>query len=194
MRFDKFTIKSREAVQEAMQAASSLGHQEVGPEHLLLALLRQEEGTVTPLLRKVGVNPDSVRADVQTWLDRQPKVSGGGFETGLGKRATELFNHAFREADAFRDEYVSTEHLLLAAATAGGDAQRLLEEAGAGLSFFAKFGEKRRRESRSADAHYLMGLGFLGKGRKERAKAEFAAALALNANHVWAKKQLDALE
>ena len=69
MRFDKFTIKSREAVQDALQAAGSLSHQEIGPEHVLLALLRQEEGLVVPILRKVGANPDAVRGDVQAWLD-----------------------------------------------------------------------------------------------------------------------------
>ncbi len=131
MRFDKFTIKAREAVQDALQAAGSLGHQEIGPEHLLLALLRQQEGLVVPILRKVGANPDAVRGDVQAWLDRQPKVSGGGFDVGLGKRATQLFNDAFKEADGFKDEYVSTEHLLLAMASQEhGDASRVLREHG----------------------------------------------------------------
>ncbi|MDY0004634.1 MAG: Clp protease N-terminal domain-containing protein, partial [Polyangia bacterium] len=132
MRFDKLTIKSREAVQEALQSATSLGHQEIGPEHLLLALLRQEDGLVAPMLRKVGANPDSVRAEVQAHLDRQPKVSGGGFETGLGKSATKLINDAFAEADAFKDEYVSTEHMLLALASRDhGEASKILSRHGA---------------------------------------------------------------
>ncbi|GAG27248.1 unnamed protein product, partial [marine sediment metagenome] len=67
-------------------------------------------------------------------------------------------------------------------------------EADEGMAFFAKFGEKTRRENRMAHAHYLVGLGLLGKGQREQARAEFVEALDLDVNHLWARRQLAALQ
>ncbi|MFH2007904.1 MAG: ATP-dependent chaperone ClpB [bacterium] len=127
MRFDKLTIKAREAIQGGLGLASQMGHQELGPGHLLLALLGQSEGLVAPLLRKVGASPEGLTAELRRSLDALPRVSGSGIEVTLSKQVRELLGKAFAEADGFKDEYASTEHLLLAL-TAGdfGEASRLL--------------------------------------------------------------------
>jgi len=130
MRFDKLTIKAREAVQNAMDQAGRAGHQALTPEHLLLALLKQEDGLVVPLLRKVGARPEAVAADLVGALERCPKVSGSGFDVYLGPEAKDLLGRALKEADSFNDDYASTEHLLLGM-TAGGDgAGRILADHG----------------------------------------------------------------
>src|SRR5581483_5263610 len=120
MRVDKFTTKTREALVEAQQIASKKGHAEITPEHLLWALLRQEGGITSTLLRRLGsgegtpggVDPAALAAQVETYLDRQPKASGA-IDVGLSRRARDLIETAEREAEQFKDEYTSTEHLLL---------------------------------------------------------------------------------
>jgi len=114
MRLDKFTIKSQEAIQQAQSLAEQLGHQEIGSEHLLAALLQQPEGVVPPLLQKLGVQPGEVLADVQRELDRLPKVGGVSGGEYLSQRLKRALDAAWNEAQKLKDEYVSTEHLLLA--------------------------------------------------------------------------------
>ncbi len=131
MRYDKLTIKAREALADAQDLASRLQHQELGPEHLLVALLGQEEGTVPALCQKVGADPGVLVRELQQWLDRQPKVSGGGFDVYIGGRLKDLLNEAMRQADRFKDEYVSTEHFLLALVSKDfGEATRVLRSHG----------------------------------------------------------------
>jgi ATP-dependent Clp protease ATP-binding subunit ClpB len=114
MRLDKFTIKSQEALQQAQETAAELGHQEVGSEHVLAALLAQPEGVVPPLLQKLGVQPAQVAAEVKRELDRLPKVSGVVGGEYLSQRLKKALDQAWSEAQKLKDEYVSTEHLLLA--------------------------------------------------------------------------------
>ncbi|OGQ98816.1 MAG: ATP-dependent chaperone ClpB [Deltaproteobacteria bacterium RIFOXYD12_FULL_55_16] len=115
MQFDKFTVKSQEAVQAAQNLAQTKGHQEIQPEHLLKVLLEQPEGVVTPILQKMGVNPALLRQEMEELLNKLPQVSGGGYtQVYAGKRFQALLDRAFKVAGEMQDEYVSLEHLVLA--------------------------------------------------------------------------------
>jgi ATP-dependent Clp protease ATP-binding subunit ClpB len=127
MRFDQLTIKAQEAVQEAQRDARARGNAELGCDHLLLALLRQSEGVVVPVLQKLGVNPDALTGQIESDLDRLPKVTGASADAVVSPQLTRIFDRAFEIAREFGDEYVSTEHFLLALADsdAGETAKRL---------------------------------------------------------------------
>ena len=130
MRIDKLTIKAREALVAAQELASRRGHAEIFPEHMLYALCEQEGGLVPPLLRKVGVDPARILTGLKQALDRLPSAQGG-IEVGLSRKGRELIERAEREAERFKDEYTSTEHVLLALTDGDfGMASRLLKEAG----------------------------------------------------------------
>ena len=121
VRMDKFTIKAQEAVADAQERAAALGHQQIEPLHVLAALAAQKEGVVAPLLGKLGLRVDSLLAGTETELAKLPQVSGAG-QQYLSPATNELLKRAFDEAGQFKDEYVSTEHLLLALAGGGKDA------------------------------------------------------------------------
>jgi ATP-dependent Clp protease ATP-binding subunit ClpB len=130
MRWDRFTVMSQEAFQAAQAKAEELGHQEVRAEHLLWAFLNQEENIVNSILAKVGVNSKKVLEDLKLALDRIPKVSGGG-ETYLSSSLRQIMSSAQKEADKLKDEYISTEHLLLAIVKEGGsEAAAILRDSG----------------------------------------------------------------
>jgi len=115
IRWDKFTVKAQEAVQRAGELASEYANPEVLPLHLLIALLEDREGIVPPVLEKIGAGPQAVLAEAQRELQRVPKVSGGGVaQATISAALSQGLEQAFKEADQFKDEYVSTEHLLLA--------------------------------------------------------------------------------
>jgi ATP-dependent Clp protease ATP-binding subunit ClpB len=114
MNFNKFTIKSQEAVQNAQEIASSYGNQTMEPEHLLAALVQDAAGTVPPIVQKAGANLNYIKIKLNEIIDRLPKVSGGaltqqGMSPGLGR----VFERSMKEAQDLKDDYVSTEHLLL---------------------------------------------------------------------------------
>ncbi len=115
MQLDKFTLKSQEALQDAKNIAERNNHQQIDVEHLLLALLGQKEGTVIPILQKLGANPDAIASQLQEELKRIPKVTGGGVgQVYLSSRVNEILTAAWDEAQRLMDEYLSTEHLLIA--------------------------------------------------------------------------------
>src|SRR5436309_8385810 len=114
IRWNKFTVKAQEAVQRANELASEHGNPELLPVHILAALVEDKEGIVPPVLEKIGIGPQAVLNDLYRELERLPKVSGGAAQPGLSQAANQLLERAFKEADNFKDEYVSTEHLLLA--------------------------------------------------------------------------------
>jgi ATP-dependent Clp protease ATP-binding subunit ClpB len=129
-RFDKLTVKAQEAVQAAQGLADREGHQQIEPEHLLLALVEQEDGVVGALLAKLGARPESIRRDVQAEIRRLPKV-GGASGQYMGPRLKAVFDAAWVEMERLKDEYCSTEHLLVAIAQDGdGAAGRILRQAG----------------------------------------------------------------
>jgi len=107
------TLKSQEAVQEAQQLAERLGHQQIEPLHLASALLDQSEGIVRPLLQKLGVQPRGLMQDIEAALNKLPQVQGGA-QSYIGPELKKIFDVAFAEAEKMHDDYVSTEHLLLA--------------------------------------------------------------------------------
>jgi len=116
-RFDKLTQKAQEGLQQAQEIAAENGHQGLHPLHLLIALAREREGIVRPVLEKCGVQPDPLIAEATRQLNSIPKVSGGG-AMQVGLQVTPAMNQvleaSFKEAEKFKDEFVSTEHLLLA--------------------------------------------------------------------------------
>src|SRR3954466_3283958 len=129
MRFDRFTIRGQEAVQEAIGVAEKHQNQQVEPEHLLAAMLEQKEGVVRPILGKVGANMVALAADLEAAIAKFPQVSGG--QQYFSSRTNTIFQDAQKEAEKMQDEYVSTEHLLLAvAAEKTGDAGRILRSNG----------------------------------------------------------------
>jgi ATP-dependent Clp protease ATP-binding subunit ClpB len=131
MRLDKFTVKAQEALQEAQSLAERNGHQEITSEHLLLALLDQPEGIVTPILQKLGAQPAAIRAELEGEIARMPKVSGVSGQVYLSPRLKRTLDVAWDEAQRLKDEYVSTEHLLIAiAAESEGAAGRILRAHG----------------------------------------------------------------
>lgn len=130
MMLDKFTVMSQEAFQLAQSRAEELGHQELKPEHLLWAFLNQEENIVISILAKIGVNSSKILEDLESTLDKIPKVKGGG-EIYLSSSLRKIMNSAKKEADKFKDEYISTEHLFLAILKEGScEASRILRENG----------------------------------------------------------------
>src|SRR5579859_1337113 len=132
IRWDKFTVKAQEAVQRASQLAAEHGNPELLPLHLLAALLEDKEGIVPPVLEKIGIGPQAVLSGVYRELDRLPKVSGESAQPGLSNEVNKLLEQAFKEASNFKDEYVSTEHVLLAITHLKRDAaQQILAGSGA---------------------------------------------------------------
>jgi ATP-dependent Clp protease ATP-binding subunit ClpB len=116
MNFNKLTVKAQEAVVEAQNLARGAGNPEVTPEHLLLALLRQDGGIVAPILNKLGQNPATIEAEVAAEVSKYSKVGGASAEPMIASPLRKVFDSAFKSADDFKDEYISTEHFLLAIA------------------------------------------------------------------------------
>jgi ATP-dependent Clp protease ATP-binding subunit ClpB len=115
MRFDKFTLKVQEALQEAQALANNYGHQAVEVEHLLAALLLQPEGITGATLKKMGVDPKSIEDEIKKSLGKLPKVEGTGTgQAYITPRLNKVFDNALVEAVRLKDEYVSAEHILLA--------------------------------------------------------------------------------
>ena len=125
IRWEKFTVKSQEAVQSASHLATENGNPEILPLHLLSALIEDREGIIVPVLEKVGVPTAQLRAKIEDAVGKLPKVSGGGQPT-TSSALNKVFERAFKEADQFKDEFVSTEHLLLALSEQKNDGAQLL--------------------------------------------------------------------
>ncbi len=125
-RFDKLTIKAQEVVAAAQALASDRGHAQIEPLHLLSAMLNQSEGIIGPLLDRIGVNRAQLDKIVESELGHLPKVSGGA-PPQLSQETTRVLEAAQREADAMKDEFVSTEHLLLAMTKTDGKTASILK-------------------------------------------------------------------
>jgi ATP-dependent Clp protease ATP-binding subunit ClpB len=130
MNAERLTEKAREAISAAQGIATRGGQQSIEPEHLLAALLEQDGGIVPAILRKAELDPHTLRDAARRELAKLPKVSGSGGEPGLGPRLNRVLLAAEDEAKPFKDEYVSSEHLLLGLIADGGAAGRLLKDAG----------------------------------------------------------------
>ena len=122
-KWDKLTVKSQEAIQAAASTAGENGNPEVLPLHLLAALLDDREGVVLPVLEGAGVRAQELLHGVNTAISKLPKVSGGT-QPGMSSALQKVLDRASKEAEGFKDEYISTEHLLLALTEAKGDPVR----------------------------------------------------------------------
>ncbi len=130
MRLDRLTIKSQEALQEAQNVAQENEQQEITLEHLLLALVRQEGGIVTPILERIGAKPALIQKQLEEAIKKAPKVYGAGGEAYLSQKLKGALDAAFKEAKDLKDEFVSAEHMLLAIAAEKTEASRILASQG----------------------------------------------------------------
>jgi len=124
IRWEKLTVKSQQAVAQAQARATELGNPEVQPVHLLLALVEDREGVIPAVLEKIGVPTERLESELHQIEEKLPRVAGSASQPGLSNSLNKMLEQAFREAANFKDEYVSTEHLLLGAAHGKGDAAR----------------------------------------------------------------------
>src|ERR1035441_9446319 len=122
IRWEKLTVKSQEAVAQAQARARELGNPEVQPVHLLLALIEDREGVIPSVLDKIGVPTERLENDLHQLEEKLPRVAGSAAEPGMSQTLNKVLEQAAREADNFKDEYISTEHLLLGAAHQKNDA------------------------------------------------------------------------
>jgi ATP-dependent Clp protease ATP-binding subunit ClpB len=124
IRWEKLTVKSQQAMEQAASRATELGNPEVQPVHLLLALIEDREGVIPAVLGKIGVPNERLEHELHQIEEKLPRVAGASTQPGLSQALNKALEQAFREAANFKDEYVSTEHLLLAAAHLKGDSAR----------------------------------------------------------------------
>ena len=129
MRLDKFTVKAQEALANAQSLAAEKQHGEVTALHLLAALLADGQGIIRPLLARLGVDGGQLEGMVDTQLDRLPSVSGGA-QLGMARDVSEVLAAAQKEADRLKDEYLSTEHLLLGLIASNSQAKTALTSLG----------------------------------------------------------------
>src|SRR5712691_8494756 len=131
LRFEKMTVKAQEAVQSAQEIAASHENQQIEPIHLLAALVAQADGVVPPLLSRLGIRSEGLTQEIEREIGRLPKVQGFA-QQHMGRPLNEMLERSFKEAEGFKDEYVSTEHLFLAIAALDRDpAGQLLKRHGA---------------------------------------------------------------
>jgi ATP-dependent Clp protease ATP-binding subunit ClpB len=121
IRWEKLTVKSQEAVQQAQQRAAERGNPEMQPVHLMLALVEDREGVIPAVLGKIGVPIERLENDLHAIEEKLPRVAGSAAQPGVGQALNKALEQAFKEAENFKDEYISTEHLLLGIARQKGD-------------------------------------------------------------------------
>ncbi|HQK75660.1 MAG TPA: Clp protease N-terminal domain-containing protein, partial [Candidatus Hydrogenedentes bacterium] len=132
MRLDKLTIKAQEALSAAMDTAAQHRHPEISPLHILHALVAQEGGAVPSILQRLGLRPEAVLAATEEKLQSLPRISGAASQAGLGGAANRLLEAAWNEAQSLKDQYLSTEHILLGMVSLREDpAGELLRDRGA---------------------------------------------------------------
>jgi ATP-dependent Clp protease ATP-binding subunit ClpB len=150
MRLDKFTLRAQEAIQSAIELAERNQHQQVEPEHLLVAMLEQAEGIVRPLIGKLGANVAVILNDTQAAVARFPRVQGG--QQYFSPRLTQIFTESQKQADKFQDEFISTEPLLVAIVEEqSGDAGKILRQHGVNKDDLLKVIQQMRGGSRITD-------------------------------------------
>ena len=153
MRLDRFTEKSQEALQAAQQLAESMQQQAIEPEHLLLALLDQPESLVRPVLHKLEVRPDDIAARLRDELKKKPKVSGAAEQAFVSNDLKKVLDDAWSEMQQLKDEFVSTEHLMLALVAGSSGGAAILKEAGVTHDALYKALEDLRGSHRVTDAN-----------------------------------------
>src|SRR4026207_2462942 len=150
MRLDKFTLRGQEAIQAGIELAERNQNQQVEPEHVLCAMLEQPEGIVRPLLGKLGANVQVVKNDCEAAVGRFPRVQGG--QQYFSPRLSKIFTAAEKRAEKMQDEYISTEHLLLAIVDEkDGEAGKILRQHGVNSDDLLKAIEQTRGGARITD-------------------------------------------
>jgi ATP-dependent Clp protease ATP-binding subunit ClpB len=166
MRLDKFTLRGQEAIQSAIEVAERNQNQQVEPEHLLLVMLEQAEGVVRPVLGKLGANVQVILNDIQAAVARFPRVQGG--QQYFSPRLSQVFTAAQGQAEKMQDEYISTEHLLLAIADEkDGQAGKILRQHGVNLDDLLKVIEQTRGGVRITDQNAEANYQALSKYAKD---------------------------
>ena len=122
MRNDKFTIKVQEAVRTATEAAKDKNHQELQPEHLLYALLKQDDGVIVPIIQKLGINPTLLSSKTEELIAKIPLVEGGAGQFYLSTALSKIMDQAWKETQRLSDDYISTEHVFVAMVSDGNSA------------------------------------------------------------------------
>ena len=131
MNLNRYTQRGQEAIMASQELAQNYNHSQIEPEHLLLALLQQEDGVAGEILRQVSADPDAIAGQLEGDLSHRPKAYGGNVQPGLSGQVSRVLQDAYAEANQMKDDYVSTEHILLAlAGDNGGNAARLLGRLG----------------------------------------------------------------
>ena len=130
MRYDKFTLKAQEALQEADSIAREYNHNAIEISHFLKALMEQEEGVIPPLLDKLGADRRAISAELDDLLSRQPKVYGSNAQVGLSPELATILNSSMKEAEKLKDDYISTEHIFLSILNADSAAAGVLKRNG----------------------------------------------------------------
>ncbi|MEN3326358.1 MAG: ATP-dependent Clp protease ATP-binding subunit ClpB [Acidobacteriota bacterium] len=170
MRLDKFTLRGQEAIQSAIELAERNQHQQVEPEHLLVVMLEQPEGIVRPILGKLGANVAVILNDTQAAVARFPRVQGG--QQYFSSRITQLFTAAQKQADQMQDEFISTEHLLLAIVEEkDGDAGKILRQHGVTRDDLFKVIEQMRGGTRITDQNAEQNYQALSKYARDLTEA-----------------------
>ncbi|RME61496.1 MAG: AAA family ATPase, partial [Caldilineae bacterium] len=159
MRFDRFTQKAQEAVMEAQSLAGEYNHPSIDPEHLLLALMQQEGGVVPAVLARMGADGALIQESLNQALAAKPRATGGGVQVGLSRETSALLEEAQSIADNMKDEYTSTEHILMAMATPkAGKIRQLLARHGVDyngiLQALASVRGSQRVTSQNPEAQY----------------------------------------
>ena len=166
MRLDKFTLRGQEAIQSGIELAERNQNQQVEPEHVLFAMLEQSEGILRPVLGKLGANVQVVLNDLQAALARFPRVQGG--QQYFSPRLSQIFTAAQKQADQMKDEYVSTEHLLVAIVDEkDGEAGKILRQHGVNHDDLLKVIEQMRGGVRITDQNAEANYQALSKYAKD---------------------------
>jgi len=170
MRLDKFTLRGQEAIQSAIELAEKNQHQQVEPEHLLIAMLEQPEGIVRPVLGKLGANVAVILNDTQAAGARFPRVQGG--QQYFSPRLSQIFTASQQQADKMQDEFISTEHLLLAIVDEkDGDAGKILRQHGVKKDDLFKVIEQMRGGTRITDQNAEQNYQALSKYARDLTEA-----------------------
>jgi ATP-dependent Clp protease ATP-binding subunit ClpB len=130
MDYEKLTIKAQEALNEASSIAQKNDHSQIETEHLLLAMLKAEDGLTLPIIKQIGANADQIKADTETLVAAHPKIFGDAAQIYLSSAASKVLAKAENEAASLKDDYISIEHILIAIAAGEGKAAELLKKAG----------------------------------------------------------------
>ncbi|MCK5078025.1 MAG: type VI secretion system ATPase TssH, partial [Calditrichia bacterium] len=128
MNYDKMTIKTQEALSRSQQIAMDYSHQEIQPEHIFYSALEEDKGIIPSILKKLGISVLNFKSELEDSLKKYPKVQGAPGKIYLSPATNQIINESFKEAKKLKDEYISLEHLLLAAFNISGNLEQVLKK------------------------------------------------------------------